>query len=266
MMKLGTINDMDAMKIDKSDFVVEHNRNSKLTEYYHIDENTKVLGQGSFGLVQQCVHKATGEKRAVKRLDKEKMSANSRIRLNYEIDILKNLDHPNILRLYEVFETKKYIYLVTEYCQGGELFDEIINRGKFNERDAAVVIKQLLSAISYCHSKKVCHRDLKPENILIDNKETLSIKLIDFGTSQRFEDEENMELVLGTAYYIAPEVLKGHYDEKCDIWSIGVILYILLSGEPPFPGSDDKEILKCVVQGKYGFTREVWKSRSEEAK
>ena len=198
-------------------------------------------------MVQSCIHKATGDKRAVKRLAKEKLSPNARIRLNYEIDILKNLDHPNILRLYEVFEDKKYIYLVTEYCQGGELFDEIIARGKFNEQDAAVVIKQLLSAISYCHSKKVCHRDLKPENILIDNKETLQIKLIDFGTSQRFEDAENMELVLGTAYYIAPEVLRGHYDEKCDIWSIGVIMYILLSGEPPFPGSDDKEILKSVV-------------------
>lgn len=123
-----------------------------------------------------------------------------------------------------------------------------------------------MSAISYCHSKKVCHRDLKPENILIDNKETLSIKLIDFGTSQKFEDEEKMELVLGTAYYIAPEVLKGQYDEMCDIWSCGVITYILLSGEPPFPGADDKEILKNVVMGKYGFTREVWKSRSQESK
>jgi calcium-dependent protein kinase len=136
-------------------------------------ENAKVLGQGSFGMVQQCIHKASGQKRAVKRLSKEKMSAHAKIRLEYEIDTLKNLDHPNILRLYEVFEDKKYIYLVTEFCQGGELFDEIIARGRFNERDAAVVIKQLLSAIAYCHNKKVCHRDLKPENILIDNKETL---------------------------------------------------------------------------------------------
>lgn len=208
----------------------------------------------------------TGEKRAVKRLVKEKMSPHARIRLEYEIDILKNLDHPNILRLYEVFEDKKYIYLVTEYCQGGELFDEIISRQRFNENDAATIVKQLLSAIAYCHQKKVCHRDLKPENILIDNKETLQIKLIDFGTSQRFEDEEKMELVLGTAYYIAPEVLKGHYDEMCDIWSCGVITYILLSGEPPFPGGDDKEILKNVVMGKFGFTREVWKSRSKESK
>ena len=179
----------------------------------------------------------------------------ARVRLSYEIDILKNLDHPNILRLYEVFEDAKNIYLVTELCNGGELFDEIVSRTRFGERDAANVIKQLISAISYCHSKKVCHRDLKPENILIDNKESLTIKLIDFGTSQRFEDEEKMELVLGTAYYIAPEVLKGEYDEKCDVWSIGVILYILLSGEPPFPGGDDKEILRSVIQGKYSFKR-----------
>ncbi len=172
MMKLGTINDKDQMKLGKSDFVVEHNRQSKLLEYYTM-ENAKVLGQGSFGMVQQCIHKASGQKRAVKRLSKEKMSAHAKIRLEYEIDTLKNLDHPNILRLYEVFEDKKYIYLVTEFCQGGELFDEIIARGRFNERDAAVVIKQLLSAIAYCHNKKVCHRDLKPENILIDNKETL---------------------------------------------------------------------------------------------
>jgi len=207
--------------------------------------------------VQKAVHKATGDKRAIKKLAKDKMSPHASVRLSYEIDILKNLDHPNILRLYEVFEDSKYIYLVTELCNGGELFDEIVSRSRFGERDAAGVIKQLLSAISYCHSKKICHRDLKPENVLIDNKETMSIKLIDFGTSQRFEDEEKMELVLGTAYYIAPEVLKGEYDEKCDVWSIGVMLYILLSGEPPFPGNDDKEILRNVVQGKYNFKRKL---------
>jgi len=171
-------------------------------------------------------------------LAKDKMSPHAKIRLNYEIDILKNLDHPNILRLYEVFEDKKFIYLVTEFCEAGELFDEIVKRQRFDERDAAIIIKQLLSAIAYCHSKSVCHRDLKPENILIDNKETLSIKLIDFGTSQKFDTEEKMELILGTAYYIAPEVLKGEYDEKCDVWSCGVILYILLSGSPPFNGKN----------------------------
>jgi calcium-dependent protein kinase len=103
--------------------------------------------------------------------------------LRYEIDVLKNLDHPNILRLYEVFEDKKCIYLVTEYCEGGELFDEILHRGSFTEMDAAKVIKQLLSAIAYCHGSQVCHRDLKPENILIDNRDKNTIKVIDFGTS-----------------------------------------------------------------------------------
>ena len=111
------------------------------------------------------------------------MSAKEKIRLKYEIDILKNLDHPNIVRLYEVYEDKSSIYLVTELCSGGELFDEIVARHQFSERDAAVVIKQCLSAIAYCHNKKVAHRDLKPENILLDQKSGDMIKVIDFGTS-----------------------------------------------------------------------------------
>lgn len=114
---------------------------------------------------------------------KDQISSQESVRLRYEIDILKNLTHPNILRLFEVFEDKKYIYLVTEYCEGGELFDEIVSRGKFEEKDAANVIKQVLSAISYCHNQNVCHRDLKPENILIDSKDKNTMKLIDFGTS-----------------------------------------------------------------------------------
>lgn len=109
----------------------------------------------------------------------------------------------------------------------------------------------------------MCHRDLKPENILLESGDKSTIKVIDFGTSQVFENEEKMELVLGTAYYIAPEVLAGKYDEKCDIWSIGVILYILLSGEPPFPGSSDAEIIQKVKRGKYNFARPVWRSRSK---
>ena len=175
------------------------------------------------------------------------------MRLNYEIEILKNLDHPNIMRLYEVFQDEKYIYLVTELCEGGELFDEILARGMFNETDAAFILKQVLSAVAYCHSKKVAHRDIKPENILIDNKDKLTIKLIDFGTSQVFENEEKMELVMGSAYYIAPEILTGKYNEKCDIWSIGVILYILLSGKPPFNGDNDQVIMDKVKTGKFKF-------------
>lgn len=138
---------------------------------------------GGYGTVQKCWHKETGAVRAVKIMKKSKISKSDWTRLRYEIDILKNLDHPNILRLFEVFEDKQQIYLVTEICDGGELFDEIINRGKFEEKDAAPIMKQLLSAISYCHKKNVCHRDLKPENILLDAKDKGTIKLIDFGTS-----------------------------------------------------------------------------------
>lgn len=197
-------------------------------------------------------------------MKKDKINSSEQVRLRYEIDILKNLDHPNILRLYEVFEDNKHIFLVTEYCDGGELFDEILLRQRFEEKDAAPIMKQLLSAINYCHKQKVCHRDLKPENVLLDSGDKSTIKLIDFGTSQVFENEEKMELVLGTAYYIAPEVLAGKYDEKCDIWSIGVILYILLSGEPPFFGNNDAEIIQKVKKGRYYYNKPIWKSRSSQ--
>jgi len=133
--------------------------------------------------VQKCYHKDTKAVRAVKIMRKDKITRSEQVRLRYEIDILKNLDHPNILRLFEVFEDKRNIYLVTEYCNGGELFDEIIKRQRFEEKDAAPIMKQLLSSINYCHNKKVCHRDLKPENILLDSNDKNTIKVIDFGTS-----------------------------------------------------------------------------------
>ena len=125
---------------------------------------------GAFGRVQKCQKKSTGEFRAVKIIDKLNMGEQERVRLKYEIDILKNLNHPNIVRLYEVYENKSSIFLVTELCDGVELFDEIAKRQKFSELEAAIVTKQILQAISYCHLKNVAHRDLKPENILIDTK------------------------------------------------------------------------------------------------
>ena len=129
----------------------------------------------------------TYEERAVKIIKKEKMSETQKVRLKYEVDILKNLNHPNIVRLYEVFEDKKTIHLVTELCDGRELFEEIQSRRNFSELEAAIVTKQILQAISYCHDQKVAHRDLKPENILIDAKQKGNIKLIDFGTSHAFD-------------------------------------------------------------------------------
>lgn len=194
------------------------------------------------------------------------MDKQEKVRLEYEVEILKNLNHPNIVRLFEVYENKDNIFLVQELCDGRELFDEISNRKKFSEMEAAIVTKQILQAIAYCHEKKVCHRDLKPENILIDPKSKGAIKVIDFGTSHVFSKGNNMHQVYGTAYYIAPEVLSGEYNEMCDNWSIGVILYIMLTGKPPFPGKSDEIILEKVRNANYSFPEKDWSNLSPDSK
>ena len=184
-----------------------------------------------------------------------------------EINNLKDLDHPNILKMYEFFEDEKRYYIVTDICKGGELFDEIVARGKFSEKDAALLMKQVLSCINYCHSNKIVHRDLKPENILLEqNKEFDQIKIIDFGTSLVFDENKKLDEKLGTPYYIAPEVLAKNYGPKCDIWSCGVITYITLSGIPPFNGASDQEIMKKVKSGKFSFADPVWATMSADAK
>ena len=255
------IRDIKDLKLSKGDFVVQHT-GVKFKDYYKVMDN-KLLGEGAFGKVKKCVNIKTKIVHAVKVMEKSKMDKNEKIRLSYEIDILKNLDHPNIVKLYEVFEDDRNIYLVTELCTGGELFDIISDR-TFTEREAADIIKQVLQAIAYCHKQKVAHRDMKPENILIDSTESnkMVVKIIDFGTSQVFDAKEKMTQAFGTCYYVAPEVLQEVYTEKCDIWSIGVILYILLSGEPPFNGVDDTAILDQVKLGLYSFKNEIWKKRS----
>ena len=171
-----------------------------------------------------------------------------------EINILRTLDHPNILKIFEFYISKQSYSLVTELCQEGELYNEIVNKGPFNEEYSAYVMYQILSAVNYCHKMKIIHRDLKPENILIIERDTNNfprIKIADFGTSKIFEKGAKQKKLVGSSYYIAPEVIKKNYDEKCDLWSCGVIMYILLSGRPPFSGDDDREIMLKVRKGKY---------------
>ena len=171
-----------------------------------------------------------------------------------EINILRTLDHPNILKIFEFYISKQSYSLVTELCQEGELYNEIVNKGPFNEEYSAYVMYQILSAVNYCHKMKIIHRDLKPENILIIERDTNNfprIKIADFGTSKIFEKGAKQKKLVGSSYYIAPEVIKKNYDEKCDLWSCGVIMYILLSGRPPFSGDDDSEIMLKVRKGKY---------------
>lgn len=172
------------------------------------------------------------------------MVESERVKLLNEIEILKQLDHPNILKLFEFFQDQKRFFLVTEFCNGGELFDKIAEEQYFSETDAAKIIKQILSAVNYCHQRSIVHRDLKPENILLNRDlNDPKITIIDFGTSGVFDPDQKMQQKYGTPYYIAPEVLGNSYDEKCDLWSIGVILYILLCGYPPFNGANDEQII-----------------------
>ena len=230
------------------------------------------LGKGGYGRVLQVKNKTTGEIRACKQLPKNKISNLQKFRK--EISILKKVDHPNIVKLYEVFEDDKFLFLIMEQCKGGELFDQIINhiqkKQMYNEKEAALIFYQMISSISYLHNNNISHRDLKPENILYYNageEENNPIKIIDFGLSTFYDKNENekMNTKVGTAYYVAPEVLNGNYNEKCDIWSAGVILYILLSGEPPFNGPNDNVIYHKIKKMEFDFPNEKWNNISIEA-
>ncbi|TNV82197.1 hypothetical protein FGO68_gene11040 [Halteria grandinella] len=241
--------------LSKKQFVFEHVADNIRDDYLI----GKVLGTGAFGEVRLCTHRKTGAKRAVKIIKKSFLQGKEETRFLQEIEILKQMDHPNIVRMFEVYQDPKRYFIVTEHCSGGELFDQIIKRPYYSERDAANIMKQALSAISYCHSMKIVHRDLKPENLLLDSEgDKAVLKVIDFGTSQTFDPTQKMHQTFGTPYYIAPEILSGEYTESCDVWSCGVILYILLCGKPPFDGESDEDILKNVQKGVYKISGPIW--------
>ena len=237
----------------------------KLLDSYDV---VKQLGKGGYGKVYEVRSKKTGELRACKQLSK--LDVKNVEKFRREIDILKGLDHPNIIKLYELFESERSLYLIMEECKGGEVFDRIIQRIKekqmYSEKDAANIIQQVMSCIQYCHNKDICHRDLKPENLLYlkpGNEKDNRLKVIDFGLSQH---KKNLKTKVGTAYYVSPEILTGNYTELCDIWSAGVILYILLSGIPPFNGSSDSVIYQKIMEMKFSFPEAQWKYVSKEAK
>ena len=232
-------------------------------------EIIKELGSGAFSRCLQVKNKTTGNLYACKELQKKKMVDLEGFK--YEINILIKMDHPNIIKLYEVYENEDFFYLVMELCSGGELFERIItnieNGKPFTEEQAAVIFQQMMSAVNYCHKNNIVHRDLKPENLLLlDERPNSPIKIIDFGMSKIYDPNDIMFERVGTAYYIAPEVLEGMYDEKCDIWSAGVILYILLCGYPCFNGETDDQIYKEIKKKKFDFPSPEWDIISEDAK
>eukprot|EP00916_Digyalum_oweni_P005021 GHVL01008951.1.p1 GENE.GHVL01008951.1~~GHVL01008951.1.p1 ORF type:complete len:437 (+),score=80.77 GHVL01008951.1:607-1917(+) len=226
----------------------------------------ETIGSGTWGKVQICKENKTGALRAIKQIPKRFIEDMNRYR--QEILIMKKLDHPNIVRLYNTFEDDRHIFLVMELCRGGELFDRIAN-GAFGETHAAQIMKQVLSAVWHCHMHGIAHRDLKPENFLFCTEFPYSpIKLIDFGLASRFDPSSpKMTTPAGTPYYVAPEVLEGgHYSELVDEWAAGVLMYILLCGYPPFNGRNDREIMRKVSKGFFSFPEKDWKDISDEAK
>ena len=271
----------------------ESRRDIKL--YYEI--TAEELGKGSYGIVHLGRLRGTNLRRAIKIINKSKVSNVERFKL--EIEIMMKLDHPSILRLYDYFEDSNYVYLVLELCTGGELFDRIIVNKFFGEEEARVIFRQIIKAIYYCHLNGVCHRDLKPENfIMVSKHDPFTLKAIDFGLSRTFNNSTEVSTLpltalapltpskvadinspnrvrrqtravlktkAGTPFYIAPEVLTGNYNEKCDVWSAGVILYILLCGYPPFYGENNKEILEAVKKGKLDFSSSEWKDKSKQS-
>ncbi len=213
------------------------------------------LGEGAFASVYLVENRITESIRAMKIINKSaECTEQEEQEIINEINILRAMDHPNILKIFEFYSNKDSYSIITEYCSGGELFNEIKENGPFDEKYSAFVMYQIFSAINYCHSMKIMHRDLKPENILIMDRNRNGfprIKICDFGTSLMVEKGGIQKKIVGSSYYIAPEVLKNNYNEKCDIWSCGVILYILLSGKPPFNGDDDNEVMANVTTGQY---------------
>ena len=215
------------------------------------------LGDGSYGTVYLAINIITKQNFAMKKINKVKENEIDDMEIKNEIDILSKLDHPNIVKIIEFYSTPKAYYIITDFCSCGELYNQL--KHEYTENQLAVLFYQVLSGLSYLHSKNIVHRDLKLENILISeiekdnntNDKYFWVKIIDFGTAKIFEKNKNEKAVVGSSYYIAPEVLHKNYNEKCDTWSIGVILYMLIVGKAPFDGQNDEEIIENIEKGEY---------------
>ena len=264
------------LKINKESFVTIIE--GDITQFYEVQ---KKIGEGAYGKIYKVKNKQSGDIRAMKQITKTKITDMGKFQT--EIKILSMLDHPNIVRLFEVIEDDKYYNLLEELCTGGELLTRAQNN-QLKEKDIARIFNQIMSGVAYIHGMGIAHRDLKLENILFSSEKPSSpIKIIDFGfsvflgknneNSKEKETENEKKTVykrlkskVGTLYYISPEIIKGNYDEKCDIWACGVILYILLAGYPPFNGNTDKEVYNLITNIKYDFEKERWKNISKYAK
>ncbi|CAB9518958.1 MAP kinase-activated protein kinase 2 (Fragment) [Seminavis robusta] len=245
---------------------VEDSKSGKrFNELYKIG---KELGSGAFSVVKEGSHKQSGESFAIKIVTKAKLTQEDEQALKDEIDVLSELKHSNIIRLYDVFEEKEFYYLITEKMLGGELFDRIVQKSYYNEKEARDTCKILFQAMAYCHKHQVAHRDLKPENLLLTSQDNDSdIKIADFGFAKKCTTPNSLKTQCGTPGYVAPEILEGQqYDTQADMWSLGVIVYILLGGYPPFIEQNQRDLFRKIRKGDYEFHDEYWGQVSEDAK
>ncbi|KAH0449534.1 hypothetical protein IEQ34_020226 [Dendrobium chrysotoxum] len=227
------------------------------------------LGRGEFGITYLCTDKETREKFACKCISKLKLRTAVDIEdVRREVEIMRHMPpHLNVVSLKDTYEDDNAVHLVMELCEGGELFDRIVARGHYTERAAAAVTKTIVEVVQVCHKHGVMHRDLKPENFLFANKkETAALKAIDFGLSVFFTPGEQFTEIVGSPYYMAPEVLKRNYGQEIDVWSAGVILYILLCGVPPFWAETEQGVAQAIIRSVIDFKRDPWPKVSDSAK
>jgi calcium-dependent protein kinase len=269
------VKNLTELKIKPSTFIRE--RYCLPNTFY---DNLGMINEGSYGMVIKVKQNMMNEERAMKIIKKSTITFKiNEDDLFDEIKILKSLDHPNIIKIYEFFKDSINYYIVTEYLEEGDLYNKLLNIKFFNENVVAHIMKQIFSAVSYLHSKNIIHGDLKCDNILIDSSiykdisfqtkrdRLFDIKLIDFGCSRYLKGtDKTFSGLIGTTFYMAPEVIKNSYNHMCDIWACGVIMYLLLTGTPPFYGYTDEETLEQINKGYYSMDHPAFKNVSDEAK
>jgi len=242
----------------------------KVEDNYDIGEE---IGRGAFSVVKRAKQKRTGNGYAIKFIEKKYVDKTDLVLLGREIDIMKKVNHPNVLKLQEVYETDETISLVMELVDGGELFYKIVEKGNYSEKDAVKIVRQMVQGVDYLHAQGIAHRDLKPENLLCsmdsrDEFKPFRVVIADFGLSKAFDDGNPLKTSCGTPDYVAPEVItaEGEYDASVDMWSCGVITYVLLCGFSPFLSMDQTGLFEKIMKAEYDFPDPEWTHISENAK